>query len=157
MELRVKEVKDRLEKLKWRNTSLKEENLNLRERLEQAELLAKANSDSDRMKELEEQLSKQILKVKTLESELRSTREPPADEPSSVFTTRESSNADPVSIPNSILGDSSKSSPATRLTKKPPKAVTTRSESPITSVGSSRDRLSAPSPPRRVLKLFGRK
>lgn len=76
MELRVKEVKDRLEKLKWRNTSLKEENLNLRERLEQAEALAKENAD-DRSKDLEEQLLKQITKVKRLESELKSTKEPP--------------------------------------------------------------------------------
>jgi hypothetical protein len=61
MELRVKEVKDRLEKLKWRSTS---------------------------------------------------------------STTQESSNADPVSMPTSTLDDRSKVSPATRSTKKPPKAVT---------------------------------
>jgi hypothetical protein len=157
MELRVKEVKDRLEKLKWRNTSLKEENLNLRERLEQAELLAKANSDSDRMKELEDQLSKQLLKVKTLESELRSTREPPADEPSSISTTRDFSNGDAVSTPSNRVDDGSQVSSATRSTKKPPKAASTRSASPVTSVSSSYERLSAPSPPRRGMKLFGRK
>jgi DNA repair exonuclease SbcCD ATPase subunit len=37
MELRVREVKDRLEKLKFRNMSLQEENTNLRERLHQVE------------------------------------------------------------------------------------------------------------------------
>lgn len=53
MKLRVKEVKDRLEKLKWWNTSLKEENENLRERVEIAEAAANENGGLDRTKELE--------------------------------------------------------------------------------------------------------
>ena len=76
MELRVKEVKDRLEKLKWRNTSLREENENLRERLELAESMAKDSVDHERMREVEVELSKQLKKVKSLETELKTLKDP---------------------------------------------------------------------------------
>ena len=76
MELRVKEVKDRLEKLKWRNTSLREENENLRERLELAESMAKDSVDHERMREVEVELSKQLKKVKSLETELKNLKDP---------------------------------------------------------------------------------
>ena len=76
MELRVKEVKDRLEKLKWRNTSLREENENLRERLELAESMAKDSVDHERMRDVEVELSKQLKKVKALETELKTLKDP---------------------------------------------------------------------------------
>jgi myosin heavy subunit len=134
MELRVKEVKDRLEKLKWRNTSLKEENLNLRERLEQAEAMAKDNTDYDRTKALEQQLSKQMAKVKLLQSELKSMKEPPVP-PSETSSSREPpASAPPKSPPHT----SEKSTTQTEVL--PPKT----------------DKVAAPSPSRRLM-LFGRK
>jgi hypothetical protein len=134
MELRVKEVKDRLEKLKWRNTSLKEENLNLRERLEQAEALAKESADHDRTKALETQLAKQMAKVKSLESQLKSLKEPP--------------------VPDVASGPGSREPPAgaqTKLVPEPP----VRAASPTPA--SIDKKLSAPSPTRGMLKIFGRK
>jgi DNA repair exonuclease SbcCD ATPase subunit len=79
MELRVKEVKDRLEKLKWRNTALKEENENLKERLEIAEASLKENGDYNRTKELEEDLSKQQQKVISLETEIKKMKAAASD------------------------------------------------------------------------------
>lgn len=84
MELRVKEVKDRLEKLKWRNSSLKVENINLRERLERAETILKENDQPDRLKSLQAELNSQSRKIKKLETELERAREPPAASRTSV-------------------------------------------------------------------------
>jgi chromosome segregation ATPase len=76
MDLRVQEVKERLEKLKWLNTSLKEENQALRERLSKSEgnaligereraaaatMKVKIRGQDDRIKELESEL--EILKL----------------------------------------------------------------------------------------------
>jgi chromosome segregation ATPase len=79
MELRVKEVKDRLEKLKFRNSSLKVENINLRERLERAENLMKENDQPEKIKSLQSELDSQSRKIKKLETELERAREPPAE------------------------------------------------------------------------------
>jgi chromosome segregation ATPase len=160
MELRVKEVKDRLEKLKWRNTSLKEENINLRERLEKADALAKANNDNERLKELEELLAKHMLNVKSLESELNKYREPPQI------------STDPITQNKSISGSSSPTSPIIE-TDEAASSVTSKEQIDSTSTGAmitekvidspsrpprQTDRkISAPSPPRRGLKIFGRK
>jgi chromosome segregation ATPase len=77
MEIRVQEVKDRLEQLKWRNNQLKEENANLRKRLEKAEAKAAANDDTERVRDLQKQLSVESGKVKELEAQVKSLVSPP--------------------------------------------------------------------------------
>ena len=146
MELRVKEVKDRLEKLKWRNASLKDENMNLRERLEQADALAQANGDIDRMKELEQQLATQLLKVRHLESELNKTL---VDTTASTTT----STAREPSSPTSPIMETDLTSSTTSTTTK---EADSRSD-PLPPRQPEDRKVSAPSPSRRGLKLFGRK
>ena len=78
MEIRVREVKERLEKLKWRNTSLSEENEILRERLMRAEEQIVKDSDwDDRTKELERLLAERDIKLQMVEAELRELKAPP--------------------------------------------------------------------------------
>ena len=79
MELRLKEVKDRLEKLKWRNNALTEENELLRGRLQKAE--AKLNESISKLEltdQLEKELTIQKNKVEELSESLRRLREPPS-------------------------------------------------------------------------------
>ena len=73
MEIRVREVKERLEKLKWRNTSLSEENEVLRERLQRAEQQGVKENDKteERSKELSRVLAERELKLQMVEAELR--------------------------------------------------------------------------------------
>uniref|UniRef100_A0A7S1D9Y8 Uncharacterized protein n=1 Tax=Cyclophora tenuis TaxID=216820 RepID=A0A7S1D9Y8_CYCTE len=67
---RLSEVKERLENLKWRNTSLHEENLKLRGRLEKAEGDAKASkNDKYRTLALEEEVNQLRSRVLELEEE----------------------------------------------------------------------------------------
>ena len=149
MELRVKEVKDRLEKLKWRNASLKDENMNLRERLEQADALAQASSDNNRTKELEEQLTKQLLTVKSLELELQKA---PTDPTS---TARElSSPTGPIT--ETDIAPSSANVNVMDAVSSMEVIISPLKEAAASSNTDTR-KVSAPSPSRRGLKLFGRK
>ena len=162
MELRVKEVKDRLEKLKWRNASLKDENMNLRERLEQADATAQANSDSGRMKELEEQLATQLLKVQSLELELKRASTDPvatmkttsAMEPSSPTSTMMEAETT-VDSANINVAESASTDPPATLSKEASTASTGSPARPPSHQPTDR-KVSAPSPSRRGLKLFGR-
>ena len=153
-ELRVKEVKDRLEKLKWRNASLKDENMNLRERLEQADILMQANGANDRMKELEEELSKQILKVSSLESELKKVSTDPISSMKG-STARELSSPARPTPENDVTSccsnvDVTDAAPSMEVLKSAAKEAATTNNTQARKV-------SAPSPSRRGLKLFGRK
>ena len=149
MELRVKEVKDRLEKLKWRNASLKDENMNLRERLEQADALAQASSDNNRTKELEEQLTKQLFTVKSLEPELQKA---PTDPTS---TARElSSPTGPIT--ETDIAPSSANVNVMDAVSSMEVIISPLKEAAASSNTDTR-KVSAPSPSRRGLKLFGRK
>jgi chromosome segregation ATPase len=75
MELRVQEVRDRLEKLKWANTSLKEDNELLRERLGKAEEVAHVKlAGQDELNELKFGIRKRNDRIKELELELETLK-----------------------------------------------------------------------------------
>jgi chromosome segregation ATPase len=72
MDIRVREVKDRLEKLRWRNETLQEENTTLRQRLVKAEeAMNSSNSDEIKSAALRIELKDQKMRVKELEVEMR--------------------------------------------------------------------------------------
>jgi chromosome segregation ATPase len=93
MDIRVREVKERLEKLRWRNETLQEENVTLRQRLEKAEdALVSPNTEEAALRlrlekaefavnssmtsdaeaaELRDALLEEKMRVKQLETELR--------------------------------------------------------------------------------------
>lgn len=73
MDLRVREVKEKLEKLKWRNSSLQEENESLRQRISKLE----SNSnfvERDKYEKLQMDFSEQKKEMKRLQTELEETR-----------------------------------------------------------------------------------
>jgi hypothetical protein len=71
MELRLQAVKDRLEKLSWRNTSLKDENVALRDRLVKAEAQIQLKErDNDDVAQLQQLIGKQEKTIEELEAEL---------------------------------------------------------------------------------------
>lgn len=76
MDIRIREVKDELEKLKWRNSGLSEENEKMRSRLERAEAQGFV-ADQGKVQELQNEVNKQKKRVTELESELSQLRTPP--------------------------------------------------------------------------------
>ena len=90
MDLRVREVKEKLEKLKWRNTSLQEENESLRQRLAKLESHSKADYvERERYEKLQQEFSNQKDEVKRLQTHLEEARSvivtaPPTLPPGSV-------------------------------------------------------------------------
>lgn len=74
MEARLHAVKERLEKLSWRNTSLKEENMALRDRLLKAESYTHAGElEQEEIEELKLKIEEQSIRIKQLESSSVST------------------------------------------------------------------------------------
>ncbi|GAX22977.1 hypothetical protein FisN_15Hh128 [Fistulifera solaris] len=78
MEARLQAVKERLEKLSWRNTSLKEENMELRERLFKAEEAANqcAVQDQEEISALKVRIEEQTLRIQELETMSIKSRAP---------------------------------------------------------------------------------
>jgi len=80
MELKVKEIKDRLEKLKWRNNSLAEENGLLRDRLEKVgagESVVQA--EKQKIAQLQLKIAEQSKRIQTLEAKLSQARQEAAE------------------------------------------------------------------------------
>jgi chromosome segregation ATPase len=76
---RLEEVKARLEQMRWHNTSLEQENANLRSRLGKAETTSKAIEDEiDRIGDLEEEIAFLHGRVRELENEKEQQAAPPA-------------------------------------------------------------------------------
>lgn len=83
MELRLQSVKDRLEKLSWRNNSLKDENIALRDRLVKAEAqIQLSEQEKDDVSQLKVIISKQQATIEDLEAELDMIKAPPSTIPS---------------------------------------------------------------------------
>lgn len=100
MELRLQEVKGRLEKLRWRNNTLTEENTNLRDRLVKAEEQLSSMDGAKEIEDLKKQLESQKELVSELENELKDLKEkettpPPA--PSTVTPAKVTPNKVPQS------------------------------------------------------------
>jgi chromosome segregation ATPase len=78
MEARLHAVKERLEKLSWRNTSLKEENMELRERLFKAEEISNqcALQDQEEIAALQARIEEQSLRIQELETISAKSRTP---------------------------------------------------------------------------------
>lgn len=75
MDLRVREVKERLEKLKWRNTSLQDENESLRQRLAKVEAHTKADYvEREKYEMLQSDMNKQKQEIINLQSQLEDAR-----------------------------------------------------------------------------------
>jgi len=81
MDVRVREVKDRLEKLKWRNQSIQDENKTLRGLLERAQQEIMKERNGGRSADLEQELKAQKLLVNELQTELKIAAAPPAKPP----------------------------------------------------------------------------
>jgi chromosome segregation ATPase len=71
MEIRLREVKERLEQLQFRNQALIGENTKLREKLAEAEVMQPGrSSDREKIAKLQQELGVQTAKVTTLEAQL---------------------------------------------------------------------------------------
>lgn len=148
MEMAVREVKDRLEKLKWRNTSLSEENEDLRGRLIKAEKrVHEGSADGDRVVELQRDLERQAGVIRDLRAELSRLKSPPGRASpapagsTTMMTSNNSSGSKPPPAPTTPLHP--QSSPAAANVVSPSSA----SPNTATALGSSSS--SAASTPKR--------
>ena len=148
MELRLKEVKDRLEKLKWRNNALTEENELLRGRLQKAE--AKLNESISKLEltdQLEIELTIQKNKVEELSESLRRLREPPSsnEEPTVPLAPK---NPTPGTQPEPVT----LTPPAI-----PPTPVQEMKTTPVMTPSSSAKEKRSTTPHRPILGFLGRR
>ena len=80
MEIKVKEIKDRLEKLKWRNNTLQEENKTLRDRLEKlgaGESVVQA--EKEKIASLQLRMAEQTKRIQNLEAKLEKSKQETAE------------------------------------------------------------------------------
>jgi DNA repair exonuclease SbcCD ATPase subunit len=119
MEIRVREAKDRLEKLKWRNTSLSEENELLRERLVRSEEKGAREMELEgQNKELQRVLAERMLRLQIAEAELSELRRDKAQQtvapppPPPPATTSDPSPQEPPSPKTTALCKSPMRSPS---------------------------------------------
>jgi len=96
MESRLQTVKERLEKLSWRNNALKEENAALKDRLLKAEANTQENAEED-MAHMKQAIIKLRKKVKEQQVELKAFKEP-------VSTTSATNSPERQNSPKRLLG-----------------------------------------------------
>mmetsp|Transcript_14679 Transcript_14679/g.40590 ORF Transcript_14679/g.40590 Transcript_14679/m.40590 type:complete len:1544 (+) Transcript_14679:117-4748(+) len=108
MELKVKEIKDRLDKLKWRNDGLGAENQLLRERLEKVgagESVVQA--EKQKIAQLQLKVAEQNKRIQGLEAKLERAKQEAAEANEAVEIARQEASKPPVLPPSVTESNSS--------------------------------------------------